>query len=261
MISKEPLTRFFRRKSDTSPKSETFPKPEKQNIYAGLLPYDIRYALQYKQGDVNASEVLSLSRNWVNEAVYAAIKITASDLPAQEKLLSELCTAFVRDMSTEEIGQILEKNLSRNVGTANIRKLAEVSRMGSDLFQEIFLDTMKAAVDKNPDSSLLFLAYTSFIALREIVAYAQKKEVSVFFVVPEWLDDDQIKIMGYEFNGKTLEVHQILKEKPVFIPSQVSIVDDSIKTGESYRKMQRYWKSHFNQALDESHLFVGKVLK
>lgn len=228
-----------------------------------ILPYDVRYALKYRGGDINASEVLSLTNNWMDEAVYASIKMLAQDLSAQKNLLGELCEVFLKEEYEGEVKLILEKYLSHVDAqvTTNVKKLAEISRMGSEHAGELLLKTMQGAADKKPECSLLFLAYTSFIALREIVLYAKEQGKNVFFVVPEWLEDEQIQIMGYSFDGSTSQVSSISKAEQDFLPSHVVILDDSVRTGSSFGKIQRYWEENFQLQLGEDQLFVGKELQ
>ncbi|NCN06618.1 MAG: hypothetical protein GW946_02130 [Candidatus Pacebacteria bacterium] len=256
MILIESILDFFTQKTESNTK-ETSAQPLK------ILPYGVRYALRYRGGNVGPVDVLSLAREWCGEAVYASIKILENNLLAQRNLLQELCEAFVRGGSDEDVRLVLERSLSVVTGavTTNVKKLAEISRMGPGSLERSLIETTKSALEKKPDHTLMFLAYTCFIGLREIVTLATEQQIKVYFIVPEWLEDEQTREMGYCFDGSVSLVRVIQKSEHHLLPKKTVFVDDSIKTGVSFGKVEQYWRENFQIELGKDNLFVGKVLK
>ncbi len=206
-----------------------------------ILPWDVRYALQYRKAQLGVSEVLDLAINGFEpEAAYLAIKMAAYDRLLQLEIIRQFVES-VRDLdevaTRPAIRRFVELVMARIPRDRTVAggKLAQISRQGFETWQEKFRVCSEASSQETADVYLL--GHAIFMGLAFFVQAFHRAGKKLRTLIPDMALKSESYICGYE-----------LLPEVTFLPAgfvrgtNAVIIDDMQHTGESAREMRMFWK-------------------
>ncbi len=215
-----------------------------------ILPSDVRYALEYKEGILNKDdlEVLAMS-NFEIEAMYLTLKGIKNN-PEQHKILLEKYVSSIfstkdnTGINKKDIRDITVKEIEHNPSIeVDAVKLAQISRQGFDFWQEKFKDL----ADKlsNEKRNVFLLAHATILGLEHFVKSFSEKNKTLNIIVPSWVKDKS-DIIGYsiKFDSQKSNV-QLLHD--TFDKENAVLVDDTLNTGNTTDEIKKYFKESGSQ--------------
>lgn len=208
-----------------------------------ILPSDVRYALEYKEGKLNSEdiEVLVMS-NFEDEAFYLALKGLVNNKD-EHKILLEKYISQILPIShgtpdyKKEIQNIVNEELSKNKDfEVDGVKLAQISRQGFDTWHKKF-DNL--AVELSLDKKDVFLvAHSTILGLDSFLKSFAKENKDLNIVIPSWIKNEHI---GYNITfseGKGI-LNSLEKN---FKKDNSILVDDTKNTGNTLNHIQALWQ-------------------
>lgn len=239
-----------------------------------VYPSTVREALQTQEGRMGKAEIISLIQSgFVNEAIYFITKILQHSRSLQKNFLQELTQNLLNDQLPESLQKFLliwsdkipeDKKIGGN-------KLRQISRGGIDHWQERLAALAEDAINKSPDAQPHLIAYAAMLGYVEFLKSYAKQATQQFLiiVVPEWLceQDEYGKLVlndiephiGYKVDLRTGEVieyskGQALSDNPIFF-------DDTVITGNGFRKITTWWQKNSDLTLADNRLMTVTDLR
>ena len=141
-------------------------------------------------------------------------------------------------------------------------KLSQISRAGSDYWQQAFRELAERCYDENSHSLPCIVAYAPMTAYHHFVAvFSQSPRKKLQLLVPEWMLDPDNERMGYEITlGTEPAVRPQIKHECLhgtwvclktgcpfqhrFCESAI-FIDDTINTGATSNKLKSFWDSEY----------------
>lgn len=204
----------------------------------GILPFDVRYALQYKGGILNQTEIKILAENnFENEACFLFLKSLRDDPLKHKEFLQKYCDIIIEQ--TEEntksfLRELIIKTLAEKQNDVKIEagKLAQLSRQDFDWWRIKF----KSLAYKLSESekNIFLIAHTTLMGLPYFLKAFQTRNKNLYIIVPQWENNK----IGYSINFT--EKNKVILHW-FFLPSEKNIacvlVDDTQNTGETLKKV------------------------
>lgn len=223
-----------------------------------ILPSDVRYALEYKEGKLNKDdlEVLVMS-NFEDEAFYLTLKSLTNNKEEHKNLLRKYISNIINlDHGGVEYKKCIqdivneELDLNKNLEVDGV-KLAQISRQGFDTWQDKF-KTLSNELSKS-DKNVFLVAHSTILGLHSFLKNFAKEEKDLNIIVPSWFKD---KCVGYNISfseGKTVmnDLHND------FNKINTIAVDDTVNTGSTIDKVKDFWLE-FGEYEPEIRTVVGK---
>lgn len=124
-------------------------KKENAEPHERILPSDVRYALQYKEGELTVFEVLDLVENgFEQEALYLILKSSASTPELQRRFIEQIVTLVLTSENTV-INESLRSNLRSMLtqlspdSTVDAHKVGVLSRQGFDAWHDLYTKKLR----------------------------------------------------------------------------------------------------------------------
>ena len=208
-----------------------------------VLPSDVRYALQYREARLRASEISDLAKNgFENEALYLSLKVAVVDPELQLSLMQNLFEDLAHVKSSEKAAtqKILQSFVLRELNrlprefTVHAGKLAQLSRQGFNFWHKIYRECAKKNA-MSPAQTYL-VGHAPFIGLVPFIQeYARTgKELRIF--IPDFIQNPESPICGYRI---VTDVEFLSKE--FNRTKDAVVIDDTRHTGNSNRKIEAFW--------------------
>lgn len=220
--------KFFERKLRPVEKS-----PQK------FLPSDVRYALKYRNGNLNKEEILSLFENFKNETIYLALKGLRHNPEVQKSLIENYISHILSGGNENELKLLIEKSLA-NMEEEFVPgdKLGQISRQGFDLWKEKF---NKLATELSMDERRVFLvAHATLMGLDKFVIHFNEKNKTLNILIPSWIEEE-LKQVGYSIKFENNKFTVNLLDREFEKDSRSVLVDETERTGKMFEKIKRYW--------------------
>jgi len=259
---------FSRRQSST---------PSSYDLYSSLYPEAIRYALSYKAAQMGKEEMTSLVHRYPYEASYLVTKALAYNRAEQVAYFNELtCLFHSESATTEDFQHLLARRidaLPEQVTVAGA-KLAQLSRFGSQNWQNKFRTLVEDCYVEDPRAIPCIVAYTPMIAYHHFVeVYRQTRHARLTIIVPEWMMDADEPNMGYEISLKDSGECVRLQSKDECLNGtwhclkhncshghvfcrNCFFIDDTINTAATYGKVRSFWKSEYGLQIPDERIRV-----
>lgn len=255
------FSRIFGSKSNNSPTDES----ESKSFYQTLYPESVRYALAYRGAKMGNEEIIALIPGFTYEALYLMIKALAETHEAEAQFLNDLTRLILKpDYSTETLQAFLKEEAAKLPADTlvNGAKLAQLSRSGSNRWQEAFKTLAEGVLDENENALPCLVAYTTLLGYEQFVrTFNEHNKTKISIVVPEWMTDPDEPMMGYEVTlgdepsvklqpkdkcliGTWNCMKQECKLRDKFCGNAV-FVDDTINTGTTSRKLTSFWHTEY----------------
>jgi hypothetical protein len=234
-------------------------------FYQSLYPEDVRYALAHKEARLGKSEINSLVGRFMYEAVYLVTKGLAFSVEQQGRYLQALTRLYLQvDFHPDDLRQLLYEHVKLLPDDASLAgaKLLQLSRAGSDHWQQAFHDLAESCYAENPQALPCLVAYTPMIGYRHFVEVFSRDSLGKLqLLVPEWMLDIDNDLMGYEvvlgpeatvtaqdknecLYGAWVCLHDECPLKHRFCEDAI-FIDDTINTGETSSKLRSFWQSEY----------------
>lgn len=227
---------------------ENFKKSNKNEKIEKILPSDVRYALQYKEGMLNKEEIETLvMSNFESEGFYLIAKGIQEKPEIQKSLVENYAKIILNDKTNSKmpLKEFLSKEINNITETeVNGVKLAQVSRQGFELWQKKYEEIARELSNNKKD--IFVLAHSTFVGLSHFIKEFSKNNKTVNILIPLWFEKDQQHI-GYSINFNQKEVTTTWLDKSFKKESSI-IFDDTIKTGGTISKIN----SHISENLGDS---------
>ncbi len=193
-----------------------------------VLPFDVRYAMSYREAHLTTDEVSSLYRNFGELGLYLTLKSMHGNTDGQSELLEQVVS---RNFDLTGITHPGSEH-----PTVDGKKIAAFSRYGENTTREAFISdaNKRRELIRQPGNSLVLMAYGMYAGLRPYVEVLSESEGSFVVVSDESvLDGDDL--VGVKFqNGRgrvEIEPFSISEEWP----NEVTVVDDTINSGDTFK--------------------------
>lgn len=220
----------------------------KQTKYEKILPEATRYALANNAGNFNKEDIeVLLNNNFENEAFYLSSKALSVDPIIHKEFIEKCLSNFLNKdnvdilKNKQDLKNIVENDLKK-IDDCNIKavKLAQVSRQGFEFWQERFKEVSKELSEN--EKQIYLLAHTTLLGLRSFAEYFSEKNKDLNILIPEWINENKENI-GYKINfeNKNAKVNFLDRSSE---KNGSIIVDDTIKTGETFNKIKALWESN-----------------
>ncbi len=209
-----------------------------------FLPWDVRYAIQYKEGLLGASEMKDLVNNGFKDlGLYLCLKASANDPELQRAIISKLAKAIADHHKSGEnletsITALAEESIDALPEHTTVQgaKLALISRQGINLWRRYYREAAEKYA-KESSVRTFIVGHATFIGLSEFLRFHEEHQKPLHILIPNFIDDNNREICGYRVVGADA----------VFLPknfdrdSLAVVVDDIFHTGDSNKKIKYFW--------------------
>jgi hypothetical protein len=218
------------------------PKTPKESAPLGkILPFDVRYALQHKEGALNRQDLEALVNNgFENEALYLIAKSLVGNPDQQRAFIGKYINLVLQNSPDKEGQESLRQTLIQELqgaenSSAQGDKLAQLSRQGFDVWKEKFQSLSRELSSDTRDVYLI--AHAMLMGLQFFAKDFSERNKKLNIVVPEWLGQENI---GYSisFEGGVAKVDWL---RVPASEAKMVLVDETQNTGETMKKIQDYF--------------------
>ncbi|MFM2374033.1 MAG: hypothetical protein RLZZ234_28 [Candidatus Parcubacteria bacterium] len=216
-------------------------KPVRVEMHEPLLPYDVRYALQYREGKLGKEELSALARNGFDrEAGYLVLKSLAATPEVHEACFREYIGALVasKPETREAFVAAVETSIAALPQDVQVMgdKLAQLSRQGCGYWHELYAACAKAHSERA--HNVYLVGHATFVGLDAFVQTFRGTEKTLHVLIPQFVDDASLATCGYTVACHG-EVVPLLKNFER--PSHAVLIDDVRNTGASMEHLQHFW--------------------
>lgn len=207
-----------------------------------ILPSDVRYALQYKEGLLNKEDVKILAEsNFLNEATYLTFKSLIDDKEKHKELLEKFVNCILNENSLVDKKEIQKelvvKTLQKQEGEIAVKgnKLAQLSRQGFDLWQEKFKElSQRLSIDER---NVYVLAHSTFVGLHSFIKEFAEKKKDLNILVPEWEGGENF---GYNISFSEGKITISWLHGKLTNDKDSVLVDDTKNTGNTIEQSREF---------------------
>ncbi len=209
---------------------------------AESLPFDVRYALQYRGSKLTGAEIAQLREDWQKPlAFYLAMKAAAGNTDIQAQLLKRLADIKFdyREVDIKDLKPALDFRASQPETTVNGNKIPQYSRQGS-LGIRRFDTTLTGALEDKPDATLFMVADYPYVALDVLASHSLAKGNPLGILNPDLFGQTQQPvgfIFEHEGGGITVKGLNHDFERP----EGAVIFDDAILHGNARNNVLSFW--------------------
>ncbi|MBI2654782.1 hypothetical protein HYX02_08325 [Candidatus Woesearchaeota archaeon] len=205
-----------------------------------VLPFNVQYVLQYRGGKFGLEEILSLAKpEYFGLAPYLAIRALDGDAVSQQGLIEEITQHFSNGKGYDGIESIIRKHLiEKNVEVVGV-KVAQISRHDPRWVEEKF--SKIAAETYSNRSTPVLLSYAALIGLRPFIEQLGEA-TQLLVIVPKFKDSEFLGYAIRKSNGN-VQVEQLSSLSDVDV-SNVTIVDDTVKMGNTIKRVLDHWRAN-----------------
>jgi hypothetical protein len=207
-----------------------------------MLPFDVRYAMQYREAKLGPSEILDLANNRLeHEGLYVLLKAASTSLDKQAALLNALVQTVINTEENNSIDEVLQTFIKQHISelptdaAADSMKLAQYSRQGFELWRSKFLEAARlAAGRKNPT---YLVGHSMFMGLTEFITEHAKVKKPLHVLMPHLIEDSDNSFCGYVI----IDNDTLLLGKDFIRENGAIIIDDVRNTGETEETVRMFW--------------------
>ncbi len=213
------------------------------------LPYDVRYAMRYRESRMAKPELNALNRNHhEREALYLAFKAAASDKQLHMTLMQEAVAKvsslqFPTDSKERNIvinttaKELAEKAIQALPETVTVQgqKLATLSRYGFTLWYDTYEECAERHAQAH--SETFVLAHSPFVGLISFIDAFRRANKPLHIFVPAFISDPDNSSCGYRIQNGIVE----LLPKSFKRSGDSVIIDDAVRTGDSANLVRDFW--------------------
>lgn len=228
-----------------------------------LAPSDVRYALQYKDGQFDASNIESLiNNNFPDQANYLLLKGLAGDPLKQGEYLQQYVKAELRGGVAENEVHKLQLDAVHSLREQHIplipaKKLGKIFVQGDRLWSDRFQEIAQQVEDDPLHPTPVYLAYAGVMGLRQGIDIFNKDKREMMLLIPDWIASEEQELAGYSI------VPDANNDQPVrFLPKsflrpiQAIFIDDTVSTSAHANKAWDFWSRSEGQPLPADRLKV-----
>lgn len=238
-----------------------FPKKITKEETSAILPFNVRYALQYKKSIFGKEEIESLAKNgFEKEAMYLMLKELRKYPIQQKELLEKYINQIINNIDNnqnnkEELVELVTKSM---IGINDIAveagKLAQISRQGEKIWEERFEES--AVLLSKDNRNVFLIAHAILLGLEEFIKsfYKEKKQLGI--LVPSWIESEN-EISGYIVTFKERKVNIDWLKEGNFYKNNAVLVDDTKNTGRIFDKMKKFWSKDGSNNPDTLAITIG----
>lgn len=254
---------FVKIKNLATEARQAFRSPVTQQFTEPLMPSDIRYAFEYRGGQLGIDHVQSLvQNNFPDLANYLLLKAMNNDPETQHVFLEQYVRAAT---SPSEDREVLIKNLQLQACQAqrdkgeiviNGKKLAKVMVQGVNLWESRFQQIAQEVKDRNDESIPVYIAYAGLLGLRQGLETFRDTQREMMVLVPDWAREGKEEV-GYRIRMNNNE-GAIVQDLPVNFtrPENFVFIDDTRSTDAHMKEVWRFWDENSGTPLPESRIKV-----
>ncbi len=218
--------------------------PSDAGLTSSILPYDVRYALRYREGQLRVEEIRALAENgFENEAVYMLLKLYAPHLFLQHELLKELVARIAHVPGNEHVTDAQTKLVLKQFVLEHARgahwsvdgtKLAQISRQGFALWDERYHDIARCCAVDSRDTYII--AHATFIGLAAFLQAHRRTGKELRIIIPKHAMNKLLGYCGYAVNDTVELLHSDFPRL-----REAFILDDTMRTGTCQRVVSTFW--------------------
>ena len=205
-----------------------------------MLPFDVRYALQYKGARMGKSEIRALADSgFDSESLYLVLRILRKNQEAQREFLTNIITAFRRtdNGGSAEVIKHRLNLLDEDAGTLGT-KVAQINRQGPELWQSAFGELATSCKDGNLQPFLIGNA--ALTGIKPFVRNFDRSDSPIYVLMPDQIEADSPTV-GFQIDLSGDEVQVGYLARDFLRPDGAMLIDDTIRSGEHMRDMLRFW--------------------
>ena len=211
-----------------------------------LLPYDVRYALQYREAKLGTGEILDLARNGFSfEGIYVFLKAAERDPELQRSLLENI-SGGLEDLPQKDVAhtkdfsrRFIEENISRLPADTSIpaEKLAQYSRQGFDLWEQKMTEKAQEAAKR--DNPSFVVGHSMFVGLPAFMRSHADARKPLHILLPSYIKSAERTMSGYIVEPRSVR----FLDKGFSRIADSIVMDDTKQTGETERAIATYWSA------------------
>lgn len=259
---------------------KTRPEGDTGSFYRSLYSESVRYALSYNGALMGKAEIGSLVDRFTNEALYLVSK-ALDDVEDKRQYLQDLARLFASDdYQDDDLKACLHRWIDRLPEDKEVAgtKLAQLSRAGSDNWQNLFQELARGCYDEDQTALPLLVAHTAILGFRHFVElYKDVPEAHIVILLPDWLIDPSNDLMGYDV-VLSPEIRVELQPKDECLIGAWScygvncplnhmycnntyFIDDTIHSGATANKLTSFWYSKYGLNVPDDRIRVISDLR
>jgi hypothetical protein len=212
-----------------------------------ILPFDVRYALQYREAQLNRDDIASLANNKFGRlAFYVALRGFQDYHNIQAEVMSRTAQIGFRldEVSQHELEPALD-NMSGEKALIRGQKIAQISRIGTERWVKAFAvrsDELRGDIQRG---GCAIIGHATFTGLDEFVRNmaGNVNDVTIPLLRPISFDGDD-EFVG--FNLKMSPDGDIavdgLRRDFTRVEDTV-VVDDFMRSGDTFAAVEEFWRS------------------
>ncbi|CAN5124625.1 hypothetical protein BH09PAT1_BH09PAT1_1850 [soil metagenome] len=229
-----------------------------------LAPSDVRYAFEYRNGELDIHNVESLvNNNFPDLANYLIMKRMDNDPLAQRDYLERYVNVRMEDEGNATQGMhnlqldAVSTIKGQDMKAVPAKKLAKVFVQGTDLWQKRFEDIATELKTDPRNPTPVYLAYAGILGLGEGIDTFKGGDKELMVLIPDWLENSATQNAGYTINlGPKADQRVKLFGKDFERPEEFAFIDDTLSTGEHLRKVWDFWDKGEGHAIPTDNLKV-----
>ena len=225
-----------------------------------VLPQSVRYALEYRQGNIGKEEVTHLLKaGFEDEALYLSMR-ALNRFDNRAVSLQKYLTLLLRN-AQEHIGysDVISdavENIPNGI-EIQAKKLAQISRVGFESWHKKFEEFADESVQSQKVPVLI-----AFASMTGLTAYLDRIDQipEMQIIIPSWVSDPHDGLCGFRIqSGENSSVQPL--DKNYTRPTSFMIVDDARRTGSQLGIIENFWFSNNETHFDNSSLHLISDLK
>lgn len=202
-----------------------------------ILPYNTRYALQYREAMIRSSDIEGLIHTgFTNEAILMIGKAIGTNHEA-ERLFVDSAVNAVRNGTEKET--LLEVTSLLAPGTeVDGRKLAQISRQGPRLWARMFAQFAEQTQAEGRE--LYLVGFSSMYGIGPVTEVFDGSDSRLNLLYPSWFYDDTDDCgITVQYGSDGIQVTFLPKDFPR--PASNLVVDDTRNKGEKFEFVNGFW--------------------
>lgn len=204
-----------------------------------LLPYDVRYALRYREAKLGAAEILDLANNnFAREAMYILLKGMVLETENQREVLQSAVDVILGNDDIEKgLRELVQQRVAllRPDVVVDGKKLAQLSRQGFRTWHELYEDMARESAENATETFLV--GHATLVGLDSFVRshFLQSKKLHI--LIPYLFEKSESAICGFSIeNGIVSGLDKNFERIEGAI-----VIDDVKRTGDSLDEVIRFW--------------------
>ncbi|MCA9332724.1 hypothetical protein KDA00_02520 [Candidatus Saccharibacteria bacterium] len=221
------------------------------------LPFDIRYALRYKEATLDSDDIGTLFNSRFSRFGFMILMKACEDNEnAQIDLLKLACSreGNISGLSLTDVEPILESNPSIS---ADGTKIALISRHGMSNWLERYEATLQ--VHASESQQLFALANSTLVAFDILYKHSIERDQSLSILKPSSIEQGKA-IVGFHIGQSATGLTFDVLTRDFNRPTGAVILDDVMRTGSTRDAVLDFWSNDSNLQPDFVAVGITSVL-